>query len=60
VNRHAESGWRGTDSRGGSGRASLPLREALRLLDAEGLVLAEPHGGVRVAGVDLEGVKGIA
>ncbi|MFF7285832.1 GntR family transcriptional regulator [Streptomyces griseorubiginosus] len=32
---------------------------ALRLLDAEGLVLAEPHGGVRVAGVDLERVKGI-
>jgi DNA-binding GntR family transcriptional regulator len=36
-----------------------PVREALRLLEAEGLVVAEPHRGVRVAGVDLERIKGL-
>lgn len=30
-----------------------PVREALRLLEAEGLVVAEPHRGVRVAKVEL-------
>ncbi len=34
-----------------------PVREALRLLEADGLVVSEPHRGVRVAGVDLEQVK---
>lgn len=35
-----------------------PVREAMRLLEAEGLLVAEPHRGVRVAGVDLDRVKG--
>ncbi|MHA6800014.1 GntR family transcriptional regulator [Bounagaea algeriensis] len=34
-----------------------PVREALRLLEADGLVVSEPHRGVRVAGVDLEQIK---
>jgi DNA-binding GntR family transcriptional regulator len=34
-----------------------PVREALRLLEAEGLLVSEPHRGVRVAGVDLDKVK---
>lgn len=41
------------------GASITPVREALRLLEAEGVVVAEPHRGVRVAGVDLERVKGI-
>ncbi|WP_346140251.1 GntR family transcriptional regulator [Kutzneria viridogrisea] len=41
------------------GASITPVREAMRLLEAEGLVVAEPHRGVRVAAVDLERVKGI-
>ena len=38
------------------GASITPVREALRLLEADGLVVAEPHRGVRVAAVDLEQV----
>ena len=38
------------------GASITPVREALRLLEAEGLVVSEPHRGVRVAGVDLDRV----
>ncbi|WP_141208552.1 GntR family transcriptional regulator [Streptomyces griseorubiginosus] len=41
------------------GAAITPVREALRLLDAEGLVVAEPQRGISVAGVDLGRMKGI-
>jgi len=34
-----------------------PVREALRLLEAEGLLVGEPHRGVRVAEADYEKVK---
>lgn len=34
-----------------------PVREALRSLQAEGLIVGEPHRGVRVASVDLEHLK---
>jgi DNA-binding GntR family transcriptional regulator len=41
------------------GASITPVREALRLLEAERLVVSEPHRGVRVAGFDIEKVKGI-
>lgn len=34
-----------------------PVREALRILEAEGLVTSEAHRGVRVAGVDIDRLK---
>lgn len=34
-----------------------PVREALRALESDALVVAEPHRGVRVAGVDFERVQ---
>ena len=34
-----------------------PVREALRLLEAEGLLVSEPHRGARVAGVRLDQIK---
>lgn len=36
-----------------------PIREALRLLEAEGLVVSVPHKGVRVADADFEQVKSV-
>src|SRR5262245_481 len=36
-----------------------PVREALQQLEAEGLVVGEPHRGVRVASTDIEEVKGV-
>lgn len=36
-----------------------PVREALRVLEAEGLVVGEPHRGVRVASLDIERVKAV-
>jgi DNA-binding GntR family transcriptional regulator len=41
------------------GASITPVREALRQLEAEGLVIAEAHRGVRVAGVDLDQIKAI-
>lgn len=36
-----------------------PVREALKRLEAEGLLVTEPHRGVRVSSVDLEKAKGV-
>jgi DNA-binding GntR family transcriptional regulator len=36
-----------------------PVREALRQLEAEGLLVSEPHRGVRVAETSLDEVKGV-
>lgn len=36
-----------------------PVREAMRELQAEGLLVGHPHRGVQVATIDLEQVKGV-
>lgn len=36
-----------------------PVREAMRQLEAQGLLVSEPHRGVRVAEANLEEVKGV-
>ncbi|MFD0647396.1 GntR family transcriptional regulator [Streptomyces malaysiensis subsp. malaysiensis] len=36
-----------------------PVREAFRILESDGLVISEPHRGVRVAAVDLARVETI-
>src|SRR5438132_12692621 len=38
------------------GMSSTPIREAIRVLEAEGLVTNEPHRGVTVSSLTLEGV----
>ena len=38
------------------GASITPVREAMRQLEAEGLLVSEPHRGVRVAGVDVDEV----
>jgi DNA-binding GntR family transcriptional regulator len=36
-----------------------PVREAIRQLEAEGLLVSEPHRGVRVSSADIEHVKAV-
>src|SRR5688500_8192020 len=36
------------------GMSTIPLREALRQLESEGLVVIRPHAGARVALLDFE------
>lgn len=42
------------------GASHVPVREAFRRLEAQGLVVSEPRRGVRVAGFSLEEVKEVA
>lgn len=42
------------------GASHVPVREAFRLLEAQGLVLSEPRRGVRVAGFSRDEVREVA
>lgn len=42
------------------GASHVPVREAFRLLESQGLVASEPRRGVRVAGFSLEEVREVA
>ena len=42
------------------GASHVPVREAFRLLEAQGLVASEPRRGVRVAGFSLDEVREVA
>jgi DNA-binding GntR family transcriptional regulator len=42
------------------GASHVPVREAFRLLEAQGLAISEPRRGVRVAAFDLAEVKEVA
>ncbi len=42
------------------GASHVPVREAFRRLEAQGLVFSEPRRGVRVAGFSLEEVREVA
>ncbi|MDH7798103.1 MULTISPECIES: GntR family transcriptional regulator [unclassified Beijerinckia] len=42
------------------GASHVPVREAFRRLEAQGLVVSEPRRGVRVAGFTVEEVKEVA
>lgn len=42
------------------GASHVPVREAFRRLEAQGLVVSEPRKGVRVAGFSLEEVREVA
>ncbi|NPV71033.1 MAG: GntR family transcriptional regulator [Firmicutes bacterium] len=39
------------------GTSGIPVREAIKTLEAEGLVEVTPHVGPRVAGISIEGLK---
>lgn len=42
------------------GASHVPVREAFRILEAQGLAVSEPRRGVRVAGFSLEEVREVA
>ena len=42
------------------GASHVPVREAFRLLEAQGLAVSEPRRGVRVAAFDLKEVREVA
>ncbi|HEY4201448.1 MAG TPA: GntR family transcriptional regulator [Devosiaceae bacterium] len=42
------------------GASHVPVREAFRRLEAQGLVVSEPRRGVRIAGFSLDEVKEVA